>query len=39
MAGILGSIGLMLAWIVIILMQAQMAQMKTRIDKLEENTR
>jgi len=39
MAGILGSIGLMLAWIVIFLMQAQMAQMKKRIEKLEENNR
>ena len=39
MAGILGSIGLMLAWIVILLLQAQMAQMRKRIDKLEANNR
>ena len=33
---ILGSIGALLAWVVIILMQVQMAGMRKRIEKLEQ---
>ena len=36
MAGVLGSIGALLAWVVIIMMQVQMAALKKRVEKLEE---
>ena len=39
MAGLLGSIGAMLAWVVIIMMQVQMAEMKRRISKLEDDSK
>ena len=36
MAGVLGSIGTLLAWVVIIMMQVQMASLKKRIEELED---
>ena len=35
MAGILGSIGALLAWVVIIMLQVQVAALRKRVEKLE----
>lgn len=39
MSGVIGSIAALLAWVVIIMMQVQMAELKKRVQKLEEGHR